>query len=244
MNASSSLVLPFAALLFSAPALGYAAPTGSDAAGKSTGASGELTAEKATETIRGTVDRAVAVLEDPELQGRENRTARHAKLREISDHVFDWEQMAQRSLGVHWRGLNPKQRSRFVGTFKELLANHYLGQMDRFQGEEEVEHVGTEKTDRGFIVKMKLITPSRSWVPIDFYMGSDDRRVYDVAIEGVSLSNHYRGSFDRMLVNASFDEMMKKLERKLEVQRRMADQGQDTGDRSGSGATGDGEGDG
>lgn len=187
-------------------------------------AESELTKEEATRIIRETVDRAVEVLENPELQGADNRRERHRRLRSISNEVFDWEQMAQRSLGVHWRELNPKQRERFVSTFKELLANHYLGQMDRFQGDEEVKHVGTESTKKGFVVKMKLITPSRSWVPIDFYLGAE-RRVYDVAIEGVSLSNHYRGSFDRLLVNATFEEMMKRLERKLDVQRRMAEQG-------------------
>jgi ABC-type transporter MlaC component len=240
MNAPSLPALLLAASALSAlTVVGWSqAARAADANQKSAG----LTSEKATQLIRSTVDRAVDVLEDPSLQGRENRTERHQKLRAISDEVFDWEQMAQRSLGVHWRSLNRKQRTRFTDTFKELLASHYLSQMDRFQGEEEVKHVGTEKTDQGFVVKMKLVTPSRSWVPIDFYMGADDQRVYDVAIEGVSLSNHYRGSFDRMLVNATFDQMMKKLERKLEVQRRMAEQTPAKGD--GPGGTGDGEGDG
>lgn len=222
-------VAPLVAALGGASA--QAAEPGEPAAKSAKSEASPLTAEAATKIIRDTVDEAVAVLEDPALQGAENRVARHAKLRSISDEVFDWERMAQRSLGVHWRDLNDKQRKRFVTTFKELLASHYLGQMDRFQGEEEVQHVGTEESREGFVVKMKLVTPSRSWVPIDFYLGQD-RRVYDVAIEGVSLSNHYRGSFDRLLVNSSFDEMMQKLERKLEVQKRMAEQ---RGDSSSSG---------
>jgi phospholipid transport system substrate-binding protein len=219
-----------------APIAGLAASLGA-ASETSAGPSGDpLTADTATALIRGTVDRAVKVLEDPALQGRENRVERHRRLRAISDEVFDWARMAQRSLGVHWRGLDPEQRERFTSTFKELLASHYLGQMDRFQGEEEVQHVGTEPTKNAFVVKMKLVTPSRAWVPIDFYMGKD-KRVYDVAIEGVSLSNHYRGSFDRLLVNSTFDQMMKRLERKLEVQRRMAEPG---GAGSGEDDTSDG----
>jgi len=209
----------FTVLLFG---LSFGAAPARSAEGEGDSTSTALTADEATRMIRSTVDRAVSVLENPELQGQEKRTERHRRLRSISNEVFDWERMAQRSLGVHWRNLKPPQRKRFTETFKELLANHYLGQMDRFQGEEEVKHVGTEKTKKGYVVKMKLITPSRAWVPIDFYMGAD-RRVYDVAIEGVSLSNHYRGSFDRLLVNSSFEEMMKRLERKLDVQRRMAE---------------------
>ncbi len=183
-----------------------------------------LTNPEATTIIQAVVDDAITVLKDPALQGPEQRGARHNRLREISSGVFDWTEMAQRSLGVHWRKLDDAQRERFTKTFRELLASHYLGQMDRFQGEEKVVHVATEPTNEGFVVKMKLITPSRSWVPIDFFM-DQERQVYDVAIEGVSLANHYRGSFDRMLVNNSFDVMMARLERKLAVQRRMLEKG-------------------
>ncbi|NJK89830.1 MAG: ABC transporter substrate-binding protein [Myxococcales bacterium] len=197
----------------------YNSASGQDPAAGSTA----FTADAASTLIRSTVDRAVEVLKDPALQGREQRVERHSKLRKISDEVFDWDEMARRSIGVHWRDLNDAQRKRFVGTFKELLASHYLSQMDRFQGEEQVQHIGTEKNSEGFVVKTKLVTPSRAWVPIDFFVNTQ-REVYDVAIEGVSLSNHYRGSFSRMLVNATFDEMMTRLERKLDVQRRVAEQ--------------------
>ena len=174
----------------------------------------------ATQLIRKTVDRAVAVLSDPELQGADNRLQRHDKLRAISDQVFDWGAMAQRSLGVHWRSLDQKQRTRFRDVFKELLASHYLSQLDRFQGNEKIVHKGTEKTGDHVKVKMLLETQSRASVPIHFYV-NEEKQVFDVAIEGVSLTNHYRGSFNRLLVNGSFEDMMKKLEQKLAVQRRV-----------------------
>jgi len=174
----------------------------------------------ATQLIQKTVDQAVAVLSDPELQGPQKRLKRHEKLRNISDEVFDWGAMAQRSLGVHWRNLNEEQRTRFRDVFKELLANHYLSQLDRFQGDEKVVHTGTEKAGEDVKVKMLLETQSRASVPIHFFVNGE-KQVFDVAIEGVSLTNHYRGSFNRLLVNGSFDNMMKKLEQKLAVQRRV-----------------------
>lgn len=174
----------------------------------------------ATQLIQGTVDKAVAVLSDPSLQGADNRLERHAKLRKISDEVFDWGAMAQRSLGIHWRSLDAKQRTRFRDVFKELLAAHYLSQLDRFQGDEKVVHTGTEAAGKDVKVKMLLETQSRASVPIHFFV-NDEKQVFDVAIEGVSLTNHYRGSFNRLLVNGSFDDMMKRLEQKLAVQRRV-----------------------
>lgn len=175
--------------------------------------------KKATAIVRDSVTKALEVLEDPALQGKAKRRERHAKLRSLSDEVFNWRAMSQRSLGIHWRELSEPQRTRFVDTFEELLANHYLRQIDQFSGKETVRYVATEGTVDGAVVKMKIVTRSREEVPLDFLMG-EGHRVFDVSIEGVSIANHYRGSFDRLLVNGDFESMMKRLERKVAAKRR------------------------
>ncbi len=179
-------------------------------------------ASAAAQLVRGSVDDALKVLKDPSLQGRAKRKARWGQLREVSDRAFDWSAMSQRSLGVHWRKLNPAQRERFVTTFRELLATHYLGQIDRFTGKEKLEYKGTEKTPTATEVRMVLITASREEVPLHFFV--DERpKVVDVSIEGVILSNHYRGVFNRQLVNNDFDTVMKKLERKVARKKKRAE---------------------
>ena len=178
-----------------------------------------VNATKATDIVRDSVTRALQVLEDPSLQGKSKRRERHAKLRALSDEVFNWRAMSQRSLGVHWRRLTEPQRARFVDTFEELLANHYLRQIDQFSGKETVKYVATEDTVDGAVVKMKIVTRSREEVPLDFFMG-EGHRVFDVSIEGVSIANHYRGSFNRLLVNNDFESMMKRLERKVAAKQR------------------------
>ncbi|MCA9551390.1 MAG: ABC transporter substrate-binding protein [Myxococcales bacterium] len=174
----------------------------------------QVDADAATSMVRASVASALEALEDPALQGQENLQKRYARLRAVSDRAFDWPAMAQRSLGAHWRDLDEAQRKRFVATFVELLADHYLRQIDRFSGKERVEYVGTEPNPEGVEVKMKIVTASREEVPIHFYVGPS-QRVYDVSIEGVSIANHYRGSFDRILVNSDFEGLMKRLEQTL-----------------------------
>jgi ABC-type transporter MlaC component len=171
------------------------------------------------ELVKDSVDRALGVLRDPALRDSAQRTERHRRLREISDEIFDWSAMARRSLGVHWRKIDERQRQRFIAVFEDLLADYYLQQIDRFQGKERVELVGSSPTPEGIEVRMKLITQSREEVPIHFYVNRE-QRVFDVSIEGVSIANHYRGSFDRFLVNQSFDELLESLEQKLESNRR------------------------
>ena len=170
--------------------------------------------EAASKLVQGSVDSALKILKDPALQGRAQRKTRWDQLRKVSNEAFDWTAMSQRSLGIHWRKLNKKDRERFVTTFRELLASHYLGQIDRFTGKEKLKFKGTGETPEGVEVKMELVTGSRETVPLHFFVDARPK-VYDVSIEGVSIANHYRGVFNRQLTNGDFNTLMKRLERKI-----------------------------
>lgn len=185
--------------------------------------SAAITPESAGTLMKGVVDEALTILGDPELQGVENRGKRWSKLRALSDRVFDWPSMAQRSLGIHWRGLDEPKRKRFVDVFKELIAANYLGQIDAFQGKETLNFLGNESTSKGRVwVRMELVTQSRQKVPIEFLV-SEGERVTDVKIEHISITSHYRDSLNRIFVNGGFEAAMKKLEAKAAANRRMAE---------------------
>ncbi|MEM6531046.1 MAG: ABC transporter substrate-binding protein [Myxococcota bacterium] len=186
-------------------------------------ATAAVSEEAAGAMMKKTVDQALEILRDPGLQGTENRGKRWGKLRALSDTVFDWAAMAQRSLGVHWRTLDDGQRTRFVDVFKELIAANYLGQIDAFQGEETLNFVGNESTSKGEVwVNMELITQSRQKVPISFLVAGANK-VKDVKIEQISITSHYRDSLNRIFVNGGFDAAMRKLEAKAAANRRMAE---------------------
>ncbi|MCB9654654.1 MAG: ABC transporter substrate-binding protein [Deltaproteobacteria bacterium] len=205
LSLSLSLSLSFVTPARAAP------PASASTTAKSTQ---NASADAVVDRVRASVDRALEILRDPKLQGKAHTAERHTRLRAVSDEMFDWTRMAQKSLGVHWRKLSDKDRTRFTTTFKELLAKYYLDQIDRFQGQEEVLFKGTGNASEGDTeVKMTLVTSSKEEVPIHFFVDAH-QKVVDVSIEGVSIANHYRGTFDRLLVNGTFDDMMKKLERK------------------------------
>jgi phospholipid transport system substrate-binding protein len=172
-------------------------------------------AKSAVDVIRETVEEAFKILRDESL--KKDAALRMRKLREVVDRTFDWEAMAQSSIGPQWRKLDDKQRSEFVRVFKELLAQQYMDDIDRFQGSEKVTVNGSEKRGELELVKTTLITASREQVPIDYtlHKTTDAWRVEDVSVEGVSLVNHYRTTFSRFLVNKSFDELLQQLKRKL-----------------------------
>lgn len=165
--------------------------------------------------IRETVDKVFKILRDPAL--KQDSKQRMLKLREAVDRAFDWEGMAQSSLGPPWRKLDDKQHAEFVSVFKELLAQQYMDDIDRFQGTEQVQINGTEKSGELQIVKTILVTSSREHVPMNYTLQNSGKRwaVVDLSIEGVSLVNHYRQTFSRFLANKQFPDLMQQLKRKL-----------------------------
>jgi phospholipid transport system substrate-binding protein len=167
--------------------------------------------------IRETVDKVFKILRDPALQ--QDSKQRMLKLREAVDRAFDWDGMAQSSLGPPWRKLDDKQRAEFVSVFKELLAQQYMDDIDRFQGTEQVQIKGTEKSGELQTVKTILVTSSREQVPMNYTLQNNGKRwaVVDLSIEGVSLVNHYRQTFSRFLANKQFPELLQQLKRKLGV---------------------------
>lgn len=163
--------------------------------------------------IRTSVEAALAVLRDASLKKPEKRQERLARLRSIADGVFDWQEMAQSSLGVAYRKLSEAERQEFLTIFKDLIAKDYRDDLDRFIGDETVEVKGAEARDELRLVKTILVTHSRDRVPLDYLMRSETVgwRAVDFSIEGVSLVNHYRKSFARYLANHTFQELLARL---------------------------------
>ena len=103
--------------------------------------------------------------------------------------------------------------------FEELLARQYRDDLERFQGTEQVRFESTRANGDLQIVQTRLITASREPVPIDYTLraAAEGWRVVDLSVEGVSLVNHYRGTFNRFLVNADFSALLARLKLKLGV---------------------------
>jgi phospholipid transport system substrate-binding protein len=175
------------------------------------------TPETAKQVVAKTVDDAFAILRDPSL--RSDPKMRLRKLRDVVDRAFDWEAMARSSLGAPWRQLDETQRREFVSVFKELLAQRYMDDIDRFEGSEEVKVKSSDEQPDLAIVRTVLVTSSRDQIPIDYTLHKPTGRwrVEDVSIEGISLVNHYRKTFARFLANKSFSDLLQQLKRKLGV---------------------------
>src|SRR5215813_5633777 len=85
-----------------------------------------------TETVRGGVQRAMKVLEDPALAGAAHAADRQKQLSEIAHELFDFDEMSRRALGAHWRERTPEERQTFVRLFTDLLETTYFAKIDTY----------------------------------------------------------------------------------------------------------------
>jgi phospholipid transport system substrate-binding protein len=176
-------------------------------------------AESPREVIRATVDQAIAVLQDPVLQGANHRQARIDKVRAIVLPRFDTEELARRSLGIHWRDRSPEERQEFIRLFTALIEHSYRSTLDRYTSEvkffidyERIENDFAEVNtrvfdpgqDRTFAIDYRLRRTSETWL------------IYDVVIENVSLVRNYRNQFNRALRRSSFADLLRNLNNKVQ----------------------------
>ena len=168
-----------------------------------------------TEEIRTAIDQGVQILKSAKLESSKQRAQVIDQLREIVYTRFDFEEMAKRSLGSHWRRLSPQQQKEFVTAFTELLETTYADKLDLYEGQQ-VEYVG-ETIDKNYAeVNTRVIGRSRETYSVDYrlHQVGGQWRIYDVVAENISLVNNYRSQFNRVVVNSSVEELIKRIKQK------------------------------
>jgi phospholipid transport system substrate-binding protein len=169
--------------------------------------------EAPVQELRARVDRAVQVLNDPNLKGPGKVAERRLRIRKIADEFFDYTEMSKRSLGVHWQQLSQGDRERFVRAFSDLLDRAYFEKVDSYNGEK-VRYIDAKIDGDQAMVPTRVTTDKGTEIPVDYRMHREGSRwlVHDVNIEGVSLVSNYRAQFDRIIRTSSMDDLMKRLE--------------------------------
>ena len=168
-----------------------------------------------TDQLKGAVERVLKTLDDPALKGEARLPERRLAVRKIANEIFDFGEIAKRSMARHWQPLSEAQRTEFVGLFAELLERSYISKIETYGGEK-IQYTA-ERADGDFAtVSTRIITKNGTEVPVDYRMVKRGDRwlVYDVSIEGVSLVSNYRTQFNKIIQTTSYNELVSKLRNK------------------------------
>jgi len=162
--------------------------------------------------VRTTVDRAIQILKDPKLSSPDKKKERVDRLREALDAIFDYEEMAKRALGYHWRQRTRAEQEEFVKLFREFLQRVYSDKIGLYGGEQV--RFGREVMDDEFAqVESTIIQPKGEEIAVVYKLRQVNAqwKVYDAIVENISVVNNYRSQFDRVISSSSYEALVKRL---------------------------------
>ncbi|MGZ3318855.1 MAG: MlaC/ttg2D family ABC transporter substrate-binding protein, partial [Isosphaeraceae bacterium] len=138
-------------------------------------------------------------------------------IRRVVDEIFDFEDMAQRALGPHWRSLTADQRKEFVPLFADLLDRAYMSTIERYSGEP-IQYTSERVEGDVAVVSTKILAKPDKEFPVVYRMlrHGDRWLVYDVNAEGVSLVANYRTQFNNVIRTSSYNELLKRIRSRVE----------------------------
>ena len=178
-------------------------------------AAGGAWAGAPTDQLRGAIDRVIKALDNPALKGDSKVGERRTVVRKIANDIFDFGEIARRSLGRHWQGRTDKEREEFISLFGDLLERSYISKIELYGGEK-ILYTNERMDAEVAVVSTKVITKNGTEVPIDYRLlrRGDRWLVYDISIEGVSLVSNYRTQFNKIIQTTSYGELVKKMRAK------------------------------
>jgi len=154
------------------------------------------------------------VLADKDLKQPARSEERRELLEKVVGGRFDYLEMSRRSLGAPWNQLSDKDKQEFVDLFRTLLTNTYADRVETYSGDG-VKYLN-ERTEKEYAEVRTKVLSGKTEIPMDYRLlnKSNDWRVYDVVVDGVSLVNNYRGQFSKILRTSSYPELVDQLRKK------------------------------
>lgn len=140
----------------------------------------------------------------------------------VSEYVLpfiDFNRASQLVLGKYWRRASDEQKTRFTREFSTFLTNNYTTAMVEFTDEivkhsKNLNYMPLRGADDQYAdVRMEIALPNRTPIQVTYSLYNNDTawKVYDIAIEGISLATTYRSQFSSQIRRGGLDKLIQTL---------------------------------
>ncbi|MGR8920759.1 MAG: MlaC/ttg2D family ABC transporter substrate-binding protein [Gammaproteobacteria bacterium] len=164
-----------------------------------------------TDTVREAIGEVLDVLKNEGF----DRERRWAEIGRIIDARFDFRSMSQSVLATNWRTATAEEKRQFVEFFSQYLEDTYRTKIESYT-DQRVEYLSEQVRKDRAIVDTEIVTSSTR-IPVTYRLKNNEGEwyAYDVVIEGVSLVNNYRNTFNAIIKAEGMDGLLTDLEGRI-----------------------------
>jgi phospholipid transport system substrate-binding protein len=154
------------------------------------------------------------------LNGLAKQNASDASLKQAVNQLLDYDLLAQNTLRDHWSTRSAAELTEFKGLFRSLIEKNYIKGLRK-----NADYTVTYKREDLSGSEAKVATVVKGMrkgrmqeSDVVYRMRRRDGRwvVYDVITDDVSMEQNYRNSFNRIIKDKGWSELLAKLRKKLQ----------------------------
>jgi phospholipid transport system substrate-binding protein len=169
----------------------------------------------ASALVKDTTDRMLAALQTRRAELDEKPALIYGLVDEIVIPHFDFERITGSAMGRHWRQASPEQKQALIRAFRQMLVRTYAKALLTYSEQEiRILPLRPGKRPEQVTVRTEVKQPGGPAIPIDYqlYLKGDAWKVFDIAIDGISLVANYRSSFDAQVRRDGIDGLIRALD--------------------------------
>ena len=167
--------------------------------------------------VKATAQDVLAIVkQDKDIQGGNTKKVLDLVEAKVLPH-FDFSRMAMLAVGRHWQKATAAQRQTLTEEFRTLLVRTYSSSLTSYKDQViEYKPARVAPSDTDVTVRTVVSQPGAQPIPIDYSLEKTSAgwKVYDVAVDNVSLVTNYRSSFNAEVQSKGLDGLIKTLAEK------------------------------
>jgi len=181
-----------------------------------TAAAQELAPDQLVQKI--TEEVLAAIKSDKQLAAGDRQKAMMLAEEKVLPYI-DFEEAPRIAVGRAWPQATPEQRKKLVAEFRNMLVRTYSNAIETYEGQTLKvlpARGGKQDAKDEATVRAQFVRAGGKPLPIEFQMRKNGQtwKVYDIAVEGISLVLTYRSEFDVVVKQEGIDGLIKRLTQK------------------------------
>ena len=170
-----------------------------------------LSAGDATKQLSTTIDGFVPIISNtPRAELQTNGMPESARKLVLAR--FDFSEMTKRSLGQHWKSLNPAEQKQFVDAFTQWQLISF-GRIVRSSGGHEVQFNRELQDGKDASVETRVVRRYSEDLPIDYWLHNVNGqwKVFNMVIDHVDIVKNVNAQFERVVAKSSLPELLQRV---------------------------------